>query len=315
MKDRLAELPDNVLHSIISLLPMRDAVRTTILSRKWSSIGKFLPNLDFQSSNILGNRFSLEDSRKLDCEGKKTYFLERKLNFVRAVNQFLQLRSHGMKIESMRICFSLGVDHASHLDRWIEHTFASGIEKLDIELIDDFEAISLEKYYVFPLHKLVHEKVACLSSLKILRLQCLVMRHPPDFYGLKSLTTLSLDDVDVTDGDILKILSKCPLLEQLYLWSPSFINLDIPSCCSRLKYLDVKQSRKLENVSINAPNVTNFIFCGDLINFSFVKVTRIEHIELIIIRDCSNWIKYVVTKSPQLFPQLESLQFTMSRVC
>ncbi|KAK1259544.1 F-box/FBD/LRR-repeat protein [Acorus gramineus] len=203
MEDRITSLPDGILlNNILSLLPMRDAVRTAILSSKWRYIGKFIPNLDFEASNILGERLSVDkNSFKLGKDRRAAFFLERKLDFMKGIDQFLDLRPSGIKIVSMRIHFSLDVDDAFHLNRWIKFAFSSGIEKLDVILFE-YLSIDIEKYYIFPFDLLSHVKATRLSSLKSLKLKCLSMRYPPEFDGFKSLTALYLDIVAVSDGDL-----------------------------------------------------------------------------------------------------------------
>ncbi|KAK1323968.1 putative F-box/LRR-repeat protein [Acorus calamus] len=113
---------------------MRDAVRASVLSNKWRYLALFYPNLNFESNNILRNRFSVQRFDKLDDNGRAEFVLEKKLNFVRAVDHFFEFRPYGVKMKSHRICLSLDVDHESHLDQWIELAFLSDIESLNLTL-------------------------------------------------------------------------------------------------------------------------------------------------------------------------------------
>ncbi|CAI0376058.1 unnamed protein product [Linum tenue] len=45
--DRLSRLPDNVIHHILSFLDTKSLVRTSLLSRKWRSLWKHVPVLNF----------------------------------------------------------------------------------------------------------------------------------------------------------------------------------------------------------------------------------------------------------------------------
>ncbi|KAK1270950.1 F-box/FBD/LRR-repeat protein [Acorus gramineus] len=307
-KDRISDLPDGILHKIVSLLPMRDAIRTAALSGKCRQLGKFIPNLNFESDNIVGRSFSIDRFNELDNDGQVEFLLNRKLKFVGAVDKFFQLRPCAIKMESLRIYSSLDTEHTTYLDQWIRVASSSNIESLDLTLReDDFYHLDEEKYYSFPFH-LLPNKVLCLSSLKCLSLESLIMRPHPDFYGFKSLTTLFLRDVNISDVDLGNIFFTSSLLESLRLWAcVSLVHLEIPSSCSRLKYLDLSNCR-LECVSINAPNVKTFVYKGNLISFSFVKVPQIDHIEFTFMGDCYEWINYVFNKVPQLVPQLESLR-------
>ena len=46
-KDIIRKLPDSILHYILSFLPTKDAVRTSILSTKWSYLWTGMSNFDF----------------------------------------------------------------------------------------------------------------------------------------------------------------------------------------------------------------------------------------------------------------------------
>nr|TKW35186.1 hypothetical protein SEVIR_2G355400v2 [Setaria viridis] len=46
--DRISDLPDNLLHHILVLIPLVEAVRTCVLSRRWGGVWTRLPRLLFQ---------------------------------------------------------------------------------------------------------------------------------------------------------------------------------------------------------------------------------------------------------------------------
>ncbi|GMH24304.1 hypothetical protein Nepgr_026147 [Nepenthes gracilis] len=49
LADQISELPDEVLFSILSRLPLQEAARTSILSRRWSSkINPICPTMKFR---------------------------------------------------------------------------------------------------------------------------------------------------------------------------------------------------------------------------------------------------------------------------
>ncbi|KAK1263863.1 putative FBD-associated F-box protein [Acorus gramineus] len=100
-ENRITALPDDILHSIVSLLPIRDATRTAVLSSRWRYLAKSLSNLNFESDNILGDRFPVELFNELDDEDEKiAYCLARNLKFVQSVDQFLEFRPCGIKMRT-----------------------------------------------------------------------------------------------------------------------------------------------------------------------------------------------------------------------
>uniref|UniRef100_A0A0D3GWC5 F-box domain-containing protein n=1 Tax=Oryza barthii TaxID=65489 RepID=A0A0D3GWC5_9ORYZ len=70
--DRLTNLPDELIHRIISFLPTRDAVRTCILSSSWRNFWEYANRVDFNTADFASkNGFaSFVDSRMARYESK-----------------------------------------------------------------------------------------------------------------------------------------------------------------------------------------------------------------------------------------------------
>ena len=47
-RKNLDNLPEEILRHILSLLPTIDAIRTSMLSKRWENLWTCIPNLDFQ---------------------------------------------------------------------------------------------------------------------------------------------------------------------------------------------------------------------------------------------------------------------------
>nr|XP_023903434.1 putative F-box protein At1g32020 [Quercus suber]XP_023916182.1 putative F-box protein At1g32020 [Quercus suber] len=107
-RDRISELPDDILSCILSHLTLRDAVKTSILSHRW---------------------------------GRKDPSREEKDKFVKAVNQFLKFHA-GTKIVSFVVSFRLGNDYKNDVDEWIRSAIGMGAERLTLCLsVQDGEQI------------------------------------------------------------------------------------------------------------------------------------------------------------------------------
>ncbi|PKI49675.1 hypothetical protein CRG98_029920, partial [Punica granatum] len=50
--NQLCDLPDEVLLQILSFLPLKDAVRTSVLSKRWEQLWAFVPDLHFKNSDL-----------------------------------------------------------------------------------------------------------------------------------------------------------------------------------------------------------------------------------------------------------------------
>ncbi|XP_075091699.1 F-box/LRR-repeat protein At3g26922-like [Nicotiana tabacum] len=87
VKDMICELPNCLLASILSLLSIKDAVKTNVLSHRWKRLFMLIPNLVIDSPNIFSDdqdhqRFTLSSYKALEKERRE---------FVMRVDQFMQL--------------------------------------------------------------------------------------------------------------------------------------------------------------------------------------------------------------------------------
>ncbi|KAL3518697.1 hypothetical protein ACH5RR_021286 [Cinchona calisaya] len=107
-KDRISELTDEILASIVSLLTMKEAGRTSVVSRRWIEMWKFYNgDLDFDGSSTLA-RYAREGN--MGGAGIAWY-----RSWVDQV-----LNSHkGLEIEKFKVRYGLEKRHKDDIDRWI----------------------------------------------------------------------------------------------------------------------------------------------------------------------------------------------------
>ncbi|CAN1180362.1 Putative F-box/LRR-repeat protein At5g02930 [Linum perenne] len=106
--DRLSNLPDCILHQILSFLDTKSSIHTCILSRRWRSLWKYVDVLSFSKRLLRSN-----------------------WDFERCVDQVLFLRCDGSRVCKVRIDFDGG--QSMHLlDRVMKYAASHGVQELFI---------------------------------------------------------------------------------------------------------------------------------------------------------------------------------------
>ncbi|XP_077244582.1 putative F-box/LRR-repeat protein At5g54820 isoform X2 [Tasmannia lanceolata] len=310
VQDRLSELPDEILSSIISAMPLREAARTRILSSRWRYLRRsFNPNLYLDSYSMHGHNYGCDEkyTDKLIERGERE---KRRCSFVKSVNQFLQFHAADT-IKTFGVCFYLNKEDSNDLDQWIKYAITAGAEKLQLDFtyIDDRHAD--DKCYTFPFQFLHCSKESSLKHLKLVF--CILRCH--DFEGFSSLTTLNLKCVKIGDVDIVNLLSKCPHLEWLSVEScKHLVNLKIVGPSLQLKYLKVDSSCrcKLMKIEIHAEHLRTFEYWGREITFSLRRIPRLVNVLISFkgIAMTDGMISPFSRLPSCLSPQIESLALT-----
>ncbi|KAJ6814335.1 F-box/FBD/LRR-repeat protein-like [Iris pallida] len=184
--DRISSLPNHVIEAILKCLSLRDAVRTSILSRAWRD----------ELCRVSQLVFDRETFPLLKGQGQKEYDKE----LVRVVDQVLLLHQGPI------IRFKLSVDLTSdpNIDRWIRYLSRHGVVELILEIWNGW-------HYTLP---------SCFfmcREITYLKLYRCIFYPPPSFNGFKKLTVLDLKDVATSDEELGRLLSLCPLLRKLVL--------------------------------------------------------------------------------------------------
>ncbi|KAK1355605.1 FBD domain-containing protein [Heracleum sosnowskyi] len=179
-KDIISELPREVKEIILCLLPIQDAVRTSILSTKWRRCWTLMPNLIFDSQIFGSFKFSLP-------------------KIVSVINEALLLHSGPILKFSLTVPQDYHNAHAihEHICQWILLLSEKGIQQFTLEN-SSFGQIPPD-----------------LSSLDLThsRLTKVQGSSTPAFGGFTYLTNLELVNVAYMGQTIFN----CPVLEKLKL--------------------------------------------------------------------------------------------------
>ncbi|KAL6528149.1 hypothetical protein OROHE_015099 [Orobanche hederae] len=213
LTDRLSELPDSLILSVLSLLPTRDVVRTAIVSKRWKHLWTTVPCLSFSDDAY--------------------YFC----SFRNFVNQVLP-RWKGSKISTFKINFpSYGnYSPSSDVDSWVRFATINEAEELDLNLMGT-ESVALgenDPGYYAP------ECLYLCWSIKKLSLLGCNLKIDKENVHWNQLKSLRIDGVGVSEEAINQVLSGAPCLEVLILRiMENFQNLNIQS--TSLKKLTIEK--------------------------------------------------------------------------
>ncbi|KAG4399247.1 hypothetical protein AAZX31_08G193600 [Glycine max] len=315
---QIENLPDIVLHDILSRLPEKDAARTSVLSKKWAEIWSTFPILSFTDTEIIEK---FPHSRKDDLVGGKKKFINR-------VNEtFLRFRNKGLVIKEFKLsinCFDLE-DLSKDIDHWMKLASESGVGVLELCLHDEFED---DQCYILPTGIIEAESLYKLVLMGRIGVDQAFLNHSVKFLSLR---VLSLWFIFSRDEQVIEhLISCCPLIEDITLhvcyamnhggldgplkydtsWKQSISMLGLP----KLKKVEVLGIQK---VVIDAPSLEDFHFSPGAVDepfeMSFGKCRNLRRLYLssldsLIITD--NWFLDLFPK----FPFLDSLKFSFCKM-
>ncbi|XP_024187959.1 putative FBD-associated F-box protein At5g44940 [Rosa chinensis] len=217
MVDRVSALPDDILVSLVSRLPLKEAVATSVLSRRWQNVGLSTMNLRFDAvDGSTDNNF-----RHYPWKLKEAIEYWKRWKYIDWVNRVVQ-QYRGKHIEEFRISLPLDSRFSSSINEWIQFAMEKSVERLELDF--DLAVSTRFEDYTFP-HKLLG---ICFPSLGCCGYNI----------GFKSLKVLQIRHVGVT-GEVLEyFLSNCPLLERLSVTcAKGLVNLRVVGSSIALKYL------------------------------------------------------------------------------
>ncbi|KAK9048882.1 hypothetical protein SSX86_032150 [Deinandra increscens subsp. villosa] len=197
--DDISQLPDCILHHILSFLPTKDVVKTAVLSKKWNNVWTSVSSLDFDDALLYANETDNRDPPEETC-------------FINFVERVLSLRD-ASNIKRFRLSCRVFFN-ASCIHSWISSAIMHNVQKLDLCLFVDDP-------FVLP------SSVFCSQTLTRLKVEMNCVLEFPNVIYLPCLKALHLSLVTfANDGSAQKLFSGCPVLEDLTLLDCEWLNLN-----------------------------------------------------------------------------------------
>uniref|UniRef100_M1BA52 Ubiquitin-protein ligase n=2 Tax=Solanum tuberosum TaxID=4113 RepID=M1BA52_SOLTU len=245
-------LPRDILDGILGHLPLKDAVKSSILSKDW--------------------RYKWATRQELEFD---YHFFELFAHFQEAKTIIYQvLLLHKGPI----LKFKLGGSNLIRfrdIDHWILFLSKKNVEEFTLRVRSNND-------YHLPSHLFTFRK------LRLLEVQNCLFHPPPDFKGFKKLVNLGLHCVTFLPTVLNNLISQCPFLEILKLnWCTNFDTLEIDAAnlkCFEFrgtsKSICFKNAPMLKEVTIwlNSQVSTDLSapVCSNLINFFYYMPCLME---------------------------------------
>ncbi|GFZ03129.1 hypothetical protein Acr_15g0017370 [Actinidia rufa] len=181
--DRISDLHDSLLVHILSLLPIEDAVKTQVLSKRWQHLFTHIPSLVF--------RYVYRDSYHSDDEYDESDPMR---DFVTFVEKTLTL-CNCSKLKKLGVYFEYDSDYVCNVDLWACIAAGKGTEELHLEFDSEEDFFDESDRYELP--QLLYSN----SSFRELRFsRCHVV--PKGVVAWNSLKKLSIGYVKLSDDKL-----------------------------------------------------------------------------------------------------------------
>lgn len=230
-EDIINQLPEGIPINILSKLPINEAARTSILSRKWKNLWTYFSGtLEFEGSPIMKDMkkdIKKITGRRLQMAMEIMYDAERQ-TYTSWINELLS----SLQCSSLQgLKFWFPMKNVGDVDNWIQFAVQKKVQKLELYFGHTID-------YVLPL-----------QLFKVERFNSLCVLH------MKSIT--------VTEEMLEYLLCNCRLLETL-----SLVDSRVPKTMKvlgsslKLKCLELVRCRELTKVEIFAEKLVSFKYYG-----------------------------------------------------
>nr|XP_011465992.1 PREDICTED: F-box/FBD/LRR-repeat protein At4g26340-like [Fragaria vesca subsp. vesca] len=264
-EDRISDLPDGILLSILSCLLLKEAATTSVLSRRWRDLWASVMSLNFEDE---------KNSRDFK-EVKPNIQHRQRRSFVSMVDAAVKQHT-GLTIERFRACFFLDRRFAQSIDEWIEFAVKKRVQILELE----FSTANYKDNYTFP-HELLG--LAKGSTQKDLHSGISSLHSSGCCLGFKSLKVLTLRHVNVAGEALENLLMNCPVERLSVVAAKNLVDLRVVSPPITWKYLAIEKCLDLKTIEICNADIVSFTYIGvgiDLVLSNVPLLTEVSITEL-----------------------------------
>ncbi|CAL5009926.1 unnamed protein product [Urochloa decumbens] len=240
----MEDLPEEIQPLVLSLLSLKEAARTSLVSKNWRKLWTRYPNLCFD-----GSKDESADMASVKIERAK---------FIETANSIIKQHS-GIGLNKFSVRWYSHLMESDILNRWICFAAASKAKIIDLNLWP-------QGNHVGPTKQVLHFPLEALGAQDHPFIQCLFLTNVSikphsDICGFTKLRSLHLHCIQII-GDLLGLLLNCPSLEDLEVIACSGVtDLNIPHQLDKLRHLVISNMR-IQMVELHVPNLSRFGYNG-----------------------------------------------------
>nr|XP_045087054.1 F-box/FBD/LRR-repeat protein At1g13570 isoform X2 [Aegilops tauschii subsp. strangulata] len=292
---RMEDLPAEVQPVIISLLPLKEAVRTSIVSRSWTTLWRFHCDLCFDvDSNTDDNSAHQVNGTGTNDQSTNRYNTKiTRAKFMETVNSVIQ-RHSGIGINKFSISCDLHKEDSHHLDKWIRFAASSKAKIIDFHRkISDYR---VEEAPHFPLEALDAQGSSFVQSLSLASVS---IKPRSGICRFTILRRLVLSSVQIF-GDFPGLLAKCSRLEDLEIkWCSGVDDLIVPHTLDKLQHLLIA-GMDVQMVEFHATDLAHFEYKGRVTPIVLHGCLKLE--KATIAFEASNVLPHAFNVIPSISP-------------
>ncbi|KAL6547711.1 hypothetical protein OROHE_009416 [Orobanche hederae] len=246
--DRISILPDEVLVIILSLLPTKEAMASSILSCRWRHLWTRTVNLDLDGAFILNLT--------------RAQLITERYKFILAADRLIRrFSTEKSNIRMFRLSFDLGESEKVVIDDWIRFALSRKVERLDLNLVDASNGRSHNDY------RNAGRNCPTCWNLSYTFPWCACYTFPykegnfPD--NLKVLKSLHFHFVNVSGEALAHLMANCPLLEQVSVSESHVLrSLEISGTGPSFKCLEISSCKGIQSLVIRDSDLTCMKYSG-----------------------------------------------------
>eukprot|EP00253_Pinus_taeda_P021398 PITA_21398 len=245
-RDKFSSLPNDILACILSKVPIREAVRCSILSRRWRFLYTQIPQLIFSPYLLLQGSVTPDPLSISMAENAISSILQSHCLDLEAFHLFNDTTGNGTHPVGNKWEFN-----RESVWKWVQYAADKNVQHLNL-------GYSMVKEIPPP-------ALFFCTHLTTLTLSTSIFTHiPTHSSGFNHLIRCSFVDMELTDDSLAWFASHCPLLQKL----------------------EIKYCSGLKKPTISAPNILLLVvWVWDFIEVLTVNCPKIRNIEVCVVDD------------------------------